>query len=51
MDIAKGDRGREKQRLGFVLGPDGGFAEPWGTPKPVEAVDDLRQAWLEPHGR
>jgi putative glutathione S-transferase len=33
--------------LGFIPGAEGTYAEPWGEPAPVEAVPDLRAAWLE----
>jgi putative glutathione S-transferase len=38
----------DRVALGFIPGPDGTYAEPWGAPAPVEAAPDLRAEWLTP---
>jgi putative glutathione S-transferase len=41
----------ELVQIGLVAGPDGAFAEHWGTPPPVEGIADVRQAWELPDER
>mgnify|MGYP002516462771 CR=1 FL=1 len=35
----------EKRAIGLIAGPDGTYAQPWGTPAFTETVDSIAGAW------